>query len=107
MTSIQGYGRSCKEHSSIALSDSFSLLELDNKLSNQPVGPSRQDFAVVPAVIPFVPKHNQEDLQKILKTVLEAQALTTSEKSRDKPLKTCSSNVFYGKSHIKCYNFCQ
>ena len=44
---------------------------------------------------------------QILKTVLEAQAPTNSKQSPDKLLKVCSPNMNHGKSHIKCYNFCQ
>ena len=49
-------------------------------------------------------------MQRILKTVLEARApaltLAVSEVPRDK-LKARSPDVYRGKSHMDCYNFCQ
>ncbi len=35
--------------------------------------------------------------------VLAAQAL---KKGYSKPLKVKSPNLYYGKSHMECYNFC-
>ena len=38
--------------------------------------------------------------------VLEARVLP-SDDVREKPLKARSPDVYHGKSHIECYNFCQ
>lgn len=48
----------------------------------------------------------EEDLQKILKNVLKARVFS-SNKSCKKFLTARLSYIYYGKSHIKCYNFCQ
>ena len=63
-----------------------------------------------------IPKYSKDDLQWILKAVLEAQTLVpapapvpvpiVSEVSREK-LKARSPDVYCGKSHMDCYNFCQ
>ena len=55
---------------------------------------------------PLVAKYTEKDLQKILKTVFEAWA-PPSDSPYEKLLKAKSSNVYYGKSVIECYNFCQ
>ena len=107
MTSVRGRGRPRRERPSVALPDSSPPPE--SEFSDQPAGPpgAKLPVAVVPAAAPAVPKYNEEDLQRILKTVLEARAPTTSEEPRDKPLKARSSDVYRGKSHMECYNFCQ
>ena len=51
-------------------------------------------------------KYTEENLQKILRTVLEAQALP-SDGSRKKLLKARLPDVYCGKSYMECYNFCQ
>ena len=59
-----------------------------------------------PDVEPPVAKYTKEDLQKILRTVLEARALS-SDGPREKPLKARLPDLYCGKSHIECYNFCK
>ena len=56
-------------------------------------------------VEPPVAKYIEEDLQKILRTVFKAQA--PSDGAREKPLKARLCDVYCGKFHIECYNFCQ
>ena len=51
-------------------------------------------------------KYIEKDLQQILKAVLEAQ-VPASNKPLEKLLKARSPDVYYGKSHMECYNFCQ
>ena len=51
-------------------------------------------------------KYTKEDLQRILKAVLEAQVPVYNE-ARKKPLKARSPDVYCGKSHMEYYNFCQ
>ena len=78
-------------------------------MSDQLAGPPGAQFFVVvvsAAALP-VPKYTKEDLQHIFKTVLEAQAPTISEEPWNKLLKACFLDVYCGKFHIKCYNFCQ
>ena len=69
-----------------------------------------------------VPTYSKDDLQQILKTVLEAQAPAPTpvplfapaptptpiiaEVAQEK-LKTRSPDVYRRKSHMDCYNFCQ
>ena len=74
-------GRRClpREHPSIApsvapsvaLSDFFLPFESGDKLFDQPTGPSG---AKPPFVAIHVPKYSENDLQKILKAVMEAWA---------------------------------
>ena len=64
-----------------------------------------------------IPKNSKDDLQRILKAILEIQAFapipglapapTASEKLRDKLLKARSLDAYCKKSYIDCYNFCQ
>ena len=96
MTSIQGHGRLCREHASKGPSGSSPLPESSH--DKTPVNP--------PAVEPLVAKYTEEDLQRILRMVLEARA-PPSDGIREKPLKARSPDVYCGKSHMECYNFCQ
>ena len=130
MTSVRGCGRLCRKRPSIALSvtpsvtlpDSSLSPKLDDKLSNQPVGPSgmKPSVADIFAAATSISKYSENNLQRIFKAVLEAWApalflapaffpaptLVFSETPRKK-LKACFPNVYRGKSHIDCYNFCQ
>ena len=73
MTSIQGRRGLYRERLSLAFFDSFPLPELDNNLYDQFVRSLKVKFliAVIPATTPSVPKYTEEDLQRILKTILE------------------------------------
>ena len=59
-----------------------------------------------PAVRLPIAKYIEKNLQKILITVFEAQVLPF-DSSREKSLKARSPDVYCGKSHMECYNFCQ
>ena len=63
------------------------------------------DFSIGPSTL-LVAKYTEKNLQKIFKTVLEAQALP-SDGPFEKLLKARSPDVYHDKSHIECYNFCQ
>ena len=112
MTSVQGRSHPRQERSSVALSDSSPPPELE--FSKQPAESLRPKLliAVVPAT--DVPKYSEDDLQRILKTVLETQAPApalapapaVSEVPQEK-LKDRSPDVYRGKSHMDCYNFFQ
>ena len=58
----------------------------------------------LPAELP-VAKYTEEDLQKILRTVLKAR-IPPSDGPHKRPLKARSPNVYCDKSHIECYIFC-
>ena len=58
------------------------------------------------SVRPPVAKYTEEDLQQILKAVLEAK-VPASDEPLEKLLKARSPDVYRGKSHMECYNFCQ
>ena len=64
------------------------------------------DSLVVKPSKPPIAKYTEKNLQKILRLVLETQA-PSSDGPRKKLLKIRSPDVYYGKSHIECYNFCQ
>ena len=124
MTSIRGHRCSCQEHPSIAPSVVPSTAFLDfsptfksgNKLSNQSARPleTKPPIANALTTATSVSTYSEDDLQRIFKAVLEAQApapspvsaLVISEISQKK-LKTRFPDVNCGKSHINCYNFCQ
>ena len=95
MTSIQGRGRPCRKCTS------------KGPLGSSPLPESINDKTLVnpPAVKLPVAKYTEENLQKILRTVLKARA--PSDGTREKPLKARSLDVYYGKSHMEFYNFCQ
>ena len=99
---------------SVALSDSSLLPELE--IAKQPeklLGPK-------PPANTSIPKYSEDDLQKILNIVLEARAPipapdlvpalvpapVVSKVLREK-LKAHSLDVYRGKFHMDCYNFCQ
>ena len=84
---------------------------------------SKPPIANAPAAI-SIPKYFEDDLQRILKAVLEARAPAPTpalvpipapapvfapiiaKASREK-LKTRSPDIYRGKSYMNCYNFCQ
>ena len=96
MTSIQGRGRPRREQAS------------EGPSGSSPPPESSHDEALVnpPADESPVAKYTEEDLQRILRMVLEARA-PPSDGARKKPLKARSPDVYRGKSHMECYNFCQ
>ena len=96
MTSIQDRGRPCKKRISKCFSGSSPLPK--SSYDQTPINSSY--------VEPFVAKYTEKDLQKIFRMVLERQ-VPLSNGICEKPLKAKSSDVYHGKSHIKCYNFCQ
>ena len=95
MTFIWSCGRLCRERIS------------EGPLGSSPPLKSSHDEAPVnlPAK-PLVAKYIEEDLQRILRTVFEARA-PPSDGPCEKPLKARSPDVYCGKSHMECYNFCQ
>lgn len=55
-----------------------------------------------------VPKYTENDLQRILKVVLNARlsgAQRDSDKPQERTLKPQAKNVYKGKFYIDCYNF--
>ena len=101
MTSVRGRGRPCKERISEASSKPSVSAGSDYKGVVSPiVDPSAGSIG------PLVAKYTKEDLQQILKAVLEAQVPASNEPC-EKLLKAKSLDVYRGKSHIECYNFCQ
>ena len=127
MTSVRGRRHPHQKRPSIAPSiipsiappDSFPPFESGDKLFDQLAGPSRGKLLTnsPPAAI-NIPKYSKDDLQRIFKTVLEAwvPALAPAPapvpapvvfKVPQEKLKARSSDVYGGKSHIDCYNFCQ
>ena len=124
MTSVQGRKRLCQEHFSVAPSITlfnFSpTFELSDRLSDQPAELSRTKLPVAVALVTAIndSKYFEDDLQKICKAVLKAQApvFTSVPTPTQTPviseipwekLKARSSDIYHGKSHMDCYNFCQ
>ena len=96
MISIRGRGCPHREHTSERPSG-----------SSPPPKFSHDEIPVNPPVVePSVAKYTEEDLQRIFRTVLEARA-PPSDNICEKPFKVRSPDVYCGKSHIECYNFCQ
>ena len=70
-------------------------------------------------VLPFVSanltaKYSKKDLQRIFQTVLEAKAPASAPQPLvfldgpcERPLKVRFPDLYYNKTHIKCYNFYQ
>ena len=125
MTSVWGHGRPRRERLSIAPSIAPSIAlpssspspESGDELSDEPARLSEEKpLANSPPTVISIPKYSEDDLQRIFKALLEARALApapalvpaliVSEVSREK-LKAHSPDVYRGKSHIDCYNFCQ
>ena len=95
MTSIRGRGRPCIERTSKNPWRSSPSLEFshDKTLVN------------LLAIEPLVAEYTEENLQRILKMVFEAQALP-SDGLHKKLLKAKLPNVYCGKFYIEYYNFC-
>ena len=105
---------------SVTPPDFFLPSKIGDKLSNQPAGFSRAKLPIADATATAtsISKYSEDDLQRIFKAVLEAQAPAPApaptptlapvifEMPREK-LKARSLDVYCGKSHIDCYNFCQ
>ena len=135
MTSVRGRGRPRRERSSatpsVAPPDSSPPPESGDELSDQPAGPLTKPLvANAPAAANSIPKYSEDDLQRILRTVLEAQVFVPAPilapapvpapvsapapapapivaEAPRKKLKARSPDVYRGKSHMDCYNFCQ
>ena len=101
MTFIRGHGRPRKEHISEAPSESSLSARSDYKGAVSPIVNLSAG-----SVRPPMAKYTEEDLQRILKVVLKAQ-VPTSDEPREKLLKVRSPDVYCGKFHMECYNFCQ
>ena len=95
MISIQGRRRPYRKCTS--KDSSGSSLFPESSYDEGPVNPSTE---------PLVTKYTEENLQKILRTVLEARA-PPSDAPCEKPLKARSSDVYCSKFHMECYNFYQ
>ena len=123
MTLVQDCRPPRREHPSItpsvALSNSSPTPKLGDKLSEQSAGPSETKFPVVDAHVAAtnILKYSENDLQKILKAVMEAWApdptpAPTSAlafiyfKAPWEKLKARSPNIYRGKSHMDYHNFC-
>ena len=123
MTSVQSHGCPRQKRLSVALS--ITLLDFSpppksgDELFDQPAGSSgAKPLANTPAAVTSVPKYSEDDLQQILKAVLEAwapistlvpapvPAFVVSKVPREK-LKARFPDVYYEKSHMDYYNFCQ
>ena len=134
MISVQGRRRSRRERPSVAPSVAPSVIPSvvpsiapsdalpnsspspESEISKQPERP----LGPKPPADTSISKYFEDDLQRIFKTVLEAQApipvpapafallsaSVVSEVLREK-LKACSLDIYRGKSYMDCYNFCQ
>ena len=101
MTSVQSRGRPRKERISEAPFEPLLSAGSDYKGAVSPIVDPGASF-----VGPFMAKYTEEDLQRILKAVLEAQ-VPVYNKPRKKPLKTKSLDMYRGRSYMACYSFCQ
>ena len=130
MTLVRGRRRFYRERPSatpfvapsVAPLDSSQPPKSGDKLFNQPAGPSRTKPPVTDALIVTtnVPKYSEDNLQRIFKAVLEAQAPVSApapaptpaliliiSKALQEKLKARSPDVYCGKSHMDCHNFYQ
>ena len=100
---IQGHKHFYKERTSKSFLGSLSFLKSSHdKLSiDSPIIDS-----IVDSFKFFIAKYIKENLQKILRTVLETRILS-SNKLYKKLLKAKSPDVYCGKFHIEYYNFYQ
>ena len=120
ITLVWGHKYPCRECPSVSPSvappDSSLPPKSGDKLSNQPARPSGTKPPVIDAPIAAinVSKYSKDDLQKIFKAILEARApvfdpapaSVVSEVPQEK-LKARFPDVYCGKSHMDCSNFCQ
>ena len=71
-----------------------------SKLSKALTKPSQALFSTFP--VPDVARYTQKDIDHLLQTFLQASKGGSEDKPKAKTL-----YVYRGRSHIKCYNFCQ
>ena len=100
MTSIQSRKRLRRKRTLKDFSRFSTFLESTN---NKPFFDSSIIDSIVGLFGLFIAKYIEENLQKIFKTVLKAQACH-SDRFCKKQLKARLPNVYYGKFHIKYYN---
>ena len=127
MISVRGRGRSRRERPSVAPSVTPSVASsvapsiapsIAPPDSSPP--PKSEIFEQPPksSANTSIPKYSEDNLQRILKAVLEARApasapaptpvpVSVVSKLSQEKLKTCSPDVYRGNSHMDCYNFCQ
>ena len=111
MISVRGRGRPRQERLSVAPSVVPSVAPSVAPPDSSPL-PESENFEQ-PEESPAdtsIPKYSENNLQRILKAVLESRAPTlapaVSETPREK-LKARSPDVYHRKYYIDCYNFCQ
>lgn len=121
MLSARGRGRPRKDRASVALYGPSRATSMapsgDDEVEgpSAPPGPSPGPSAGPSSQGPTpaassVPKYTENDLQRILKTVLESRtpaAPRDSDEKRQRPLKARAPDVYKGKSHMDCYDFIQ
>ena len=122
MTLIWGRGCLCQERLSIASFVTFSIAPPGSSLTHESENSNQLNRSLRPKSLPTatnIPKYSKDEMQLILKAVLETRVPTPTptfapspapnafEKPRDKLLKACFLNVYCGKSHMNCYNFCK
>lgn len=94
------------------MSQALSFIDSEINELKAPFVPSTLGFISSPTThaASFVVKYLEDDLQSILKTVLEGKTLAPIallEGLQEKLLKTRFLNIYQGKTHIKYYNYCQ
>lgn len=119
MSAVKQRGLFCKDQAFVAVSgpSRSSFQSGDEEFlaplgaSNEPAGLSNSWSSSASFQIP---KYTRDDLQRILKTVLEAQPLTARGKDQkifEDPLKWAlkpkAPDGYKSKSYINCYNFIQ
>lgn len=126
MTSALHQRGSCKNKASVTLFGYFTEHDSFEKVVNHSAlhpGPKKLVSAPKISVLlrssvslcsfivsSLVPRYPKNDLQQIPKVVLEARTPTVaallSERPQKRSLKTKFLDVYRGKIHLECYNFC-
>ena len=82
------------------------------------VAPVVSPFVAFGSADPFVVRYQEDDLQRIFKTVLDSRpsvlvlapvvaAALHNKSSCERLLKAWFPDIYLGKTHLKCYNFLQ
>ena len=63
---------------------------------------------LAPAPVPALAKYTNADFHQFMKVFMDAQGRSKTHKGPQKSfLKARFPNLYYGKSHMDCYQFCQ
>ncbi len=111
MTSVRGRGRPPRKNRASKAPTGPSSHKSDNEdhenllVLNEPPARPLEASNPPPEAPADVARYTKKDLERIIQTVLQAQV--PKDGARNKAFKARSPDVYGGRSHMECYNFCR